>query len=179
MTIQYINPVADCLTPMNPYSLSIESNQPATIALVINNIVDCDVFMGLVGDALRGLHPHLTIKSYPTRQITCADNILMDQIAAECDAAVCAIGHCGSCTAGTVKDGIALVERGIPAVSLITEVFWDQADALARSLGWRDFPRLKLPYPIWGTESGTMGLIANQTADELMPLLERSIADVA
>ena len=173
MTVSFLNPVADGLVEPQPYDLRADMSGKAVIGLVINKIVQCDVFMAEVGRALAKRRPNLVIRPFETGTITFADADLMDQVAKECDAAVCAIGHCGSCTAGTVKDGIALVERGCPAVSLVTEVFWDQADALARSLGWPDAPRILLPYPIWGTGQAHMQTVAERIADQILATFER------
>ena len=113
MTITYVNPVAECLVPINSYDLSIDLQKPVVIGLVINKIVDCDRFMGEVGMALQRVRPKISIKAYKTETITFASADLMDRVAEECDGAVCAIGHCGSCTAGTVKDTVAQVEANI------------------------------------------------------------------
>ena len=174
MTVRFLNPVAGGLTEPRPYTLSVDLGKPLRVGLVINKIVQCDQFMAEIGRALLKLRPELDIRAYETGTITYADAELMDQVAAECDLAVCAIGHCGSCTAGTVKDGIALVERGCPAVSLVTEVFWNQAAALAQSLGWAEAPRVKLPYPIWGTGQAQMQAVATTTAADIIAILERN-----
>ena len=150
MSVTFLNPVAECLVAAKPYRLSIDLAGPKTVGLVVNKIVDCDRFMEAIAQALVEIRPQIRIKTYHTNIITFAPAELIKQVVTECDAAVCAIGHCGSCTAGTVKDGVALVEQGIPAVSLVTEVFWQQAQALRTSLGWPDAPSVELPYPIWG-----------------------------
>ena len=174
MTIAYLNPVADCLVPANPYNLSADLSGNATIGLVVNKIVDCDRLMEAIGEVIKELHPRLELRTYPTGTITFADTKLMDQVAAECDAAICAIGHCGSCTAGTIKDGVALIERGCPAVTLVTEIFWDMGDNLARSLGWPDAPRVQLPYPVWGSEPNAMSRVADQAARLALSKLDSS-----
>ncbi|MEM7292327.1 MAG: UGSC family (seleno)protein [Pseudomonadota bacterium] len=172
--IQFINPVAECMVVPNPYTLGVDFSKSLKIALVINKIVDCDVFMQHVGESLREHHPNIELHTFFTERITFADSALIDSIASECDAAVCAIGHCGSCTAGTVKDAIALVERGVPAVSLITDVFWQQGGELARSLGWPEFPRVRLPYPIWGTGESSMREVAASIVHDVKRALSAS-----
>ena len=173
MAVSFLNPIAGGLVEPHPYELDADLGKPATVGLVINKIVQCDQFMAEIGKALLALRHHLEFRSYETGTITFADAALMDRVADECDVAVCAIGHCGSCTAGTVKDGIALIERGCPAVSLVTEVFWEQAAALSRSLGWPDAPHARLPYPIWGTEHDYMQQVAERTAGEILSLFEQ------
>ena len=172
MTVSFIDPAAECLVEANAYGLHVDLSGAAKIGLVINRIVDCDRFMSEIGAALKLARPDLEIISYDTGTITFADASLMERVASDCDAAVCAIGHCGSCTAGTVKDTIALIEHGIPAVALVTEVFQEQAAALALSLGWPDAPRVQLPYPVWGTEQASMQRVASIAADEVLACLE-------
>ncbi len=179
MPVTFINPEAQCLVPAQVYNLAIDLGKPATVGLVINKIVHCDVFMKIVGDTLLQARPGTTIKYYETGKITYADDALMCRVAEECDAAICAIGHCGSCTAGTVKDGIALVSRNCPAVSLVTEIFWEQATTLSRSLGWPDAPRVQLPYPIWGTDEISMRAVADDVIINILEALENSNAQAA
>ena len=145
MSIKYLNPQADCLVPAQPYRLKVDIGGPLTVGLVINRIVDCDRFMGVVGDVLKSNYPHFRVREYLTGTITWADSELIDRVAVECDLAICAIGHCGSCTAGTVKDGIHLIEKGCASVALVTDLFWEQAGMLARSLVWPDAPPARLP----------------------------------
>ncbi|MGI9317314.1 MAG: UGSC family (seleno)protein [bacterium] len=172
MVIQYLNPEADCLVPIKGYQLSVDLNRQPRLGLVINKIVDCDRFMSAVGAELLEAVPHLKIIKFDTGTITFADPELIDKIAAECDVAICAIGHCGSCTAGTVKDGIALIEKNCPSVALVTEHFWEQAEILARSLGWPDAPRVKLPYPVWGADDKTMEMTAYAAAKQILQVLD-------
>ncbi|MFT5111642.1 MAG: hypothetical protein ACI8P9_000962 [Parasphingorhabdus sp.] len=172
MSVKFINPVADCLIPIKPYTLCLDLSRPVVIGLVVNKIVGCDLLMHEIGETLMSLNPDIRIKTFETGTITYAASELIDEIATHCNAAICAIGHCGSCTAGTVKDGIALIERGIPAVSLITSIFWEQATALSRSLGWPGAPRIQLPYPIWGTGTAYMNSVANQIIYEIIQALE-------
>lgn len=179
MPVQFLDPIADCMVPAQPYDLCASIVEGTTVGLVVNKIVHCDVFMRHVGEALLQVRPGVNLITYETGTITFADDELIEQVVTDCDAAICAIGHCGSCTAGTVKDGINIIRRGIPAVALVTELFWDQANALARSLGWPDAPRVKLPYPIWGTDEATMKQAADTALHELLPLLERSDAQAA
>ncbi len=172
MTVSYLNPAADCITPPKSYDLSVDIDQHLVIGLVINKIPDCDRFMDEVEKALLCCDRKLTVKKFYTGKITYADGKLIDQIANECNAAICAIGHCGSCTAGTVKDGLALIERGIPAISLVTALFWEQSTMLARSQGWPEAPRIKLPYPVWGTDPASLRDVASTTVNAVWPLLE-------
>lgn len=170
--VHFLNPVAPPLREPNEYNL-VRALTPGTrLAMVVNAIVDCRTFMDAVGEAIQDLRPGIELAFHETGTFTYAAANLIEQIAIDHDAAICAIGHCGSCTAGTVKDGIHLIERGLPAVSLITEPFWEQTEALSRSLGWPDAPHVKLPYPVWGTGLDTMSQTAKAAAPAIINALE-------
>jgi hypothetical protein len=70
-----------------------------------------------------------------------------------------------------VRDGIAAASRGLPAVALVTEKFWEQAAFVARSSGIADLPRLRLPYPIAGQRREVITGIASAHADAILALL--------
>jgi hypothetical protein len=80
-----------------------------------------------------------------------ADPALLAQIAAECDAVVTGSGDCGSCTAGTVHDTVALRSEGVPAVMLATESFVGLAQMQARALHDQALDLIVVTHPIGGT----------------------------
>ncbi|MCY4452407.1 MAG: hypothetical protein OXC01_10710 [Immundisolibacterales bacterium] len=59
-----------------------------------------------------------------------------------------------------MRDGIELARRGIPAVALITEAFWPQAEFVARAAGMPGAPRIRLPHPVAGTGRASMAAVA-------------------
>ena len=72
-----------------------------------------------------------------------------------------------------MRDGIAVAQRGIPAVSLVTSDFWAQGDFMASSVGMPDLPRVKLPHPIAGTGAENINQIAHDIVSEVLDALER------
>jgi hypothetical protein len=70
-----------------------------------------------------------------------------------------------------VRDGIALARRGVPAVALVTSVFWEQADFVARAAGMTAAPRLELPHPVAGTGPEAMAALAEDIAPRIVALL--------
>ena len=59
-----------------------------------------------------------------------------------------------------MRDGIELARRGVPAVALITEAFWPQAEFVARAAGMPGAPRVRLPHPVAGTGRDRMAAVA-------------------
>jgi len=72
---------------------------------------------------------------------------------------------------GTVRDGVRVARRGVPAVSLVTQEFWPQGDFIARSVGLPDLPRIKLPHPVAGTGTEAMAMVATATVPQILAAL--------
>jgi hypothetical protein len=77
-----------------------------------------------------------------------AELALIDRLALECDAVIVAAGSCGSCTALSVLDAVALEARGVPAVTICTSGFEEAAKAQARALGMPEHPILVIGHPL-------------------------------
>jgi hypothetical protein len=74
-----------------------------------------------------------------------APDTILDSVAAEVDLAIVGLANCGSCTAWSVHDQIALIKRGIPAYVVVTERFVGLAKASRRSNRVPDAPMIILP----------------------------------
>lgn len=79
---------------------------------------------------------------------TPAKDELLDQIAEECDFVLTAVGDCGSCSAGTVADGVLLERRGVPTVSICTDSFVMSGSAMAAVQGFPGFEFLTVKHPM-------------------------------
>lgn len=74
-----------------------------------------------------------------------APDKILDSVAADVDFAIVGLANCGSCTAWSVHDQIALIKRGIPAYVVVTERFVGLAKASRRSNNAPDAPMIVLP----------------------------------
>jgi hypothetical protein len=79
-----------------------------------------------------------------------AEEALIAQIAAECDAVLTGSGDCGSCTAATVHDTVALRRKGVPSAMLATESFAGLAQTQARALHDSQMDLIIVAHPIGG-----------------------------
>lgn len=70
-----------------------------------------------------------------------------------------------------MRDGIAVARRGLPAVALVTEAFWEQGDFVARAAGMSTLPRLCLPHPVAGTGREAMASLAEELAPRIVAAL--------
>jgi hypothetical protein len=74
-----------------------------------------------------------------------APDKILDSVAADVDFAIVGLANCGSCTAWSVHDQIALIKRGIPSYVVVTDRFVGLAKASRRSNGVPDAPMIVLP----------------------------------
>lgn len=73
---------------------------------------------------------------------------LLEQIVAECDVVITAVGDCGSCSAATVADGILFERAGIPTASIISDSFMMSGQAMAAVQGFPGFDFYAVQHPM-------------------------------
>ena len=92
--------------------------------------------------------------------IPCADDIF-DRLLAEADIVITGAADCGSCTAYSVFDAIALEKHGIPTVVVTTTEFAPIATTMSADFGMPDVRTLVLPHPLGGTDRETLWVWAD------------------
>ncbi|MEX2626386.1 MAG: hypothetical protein WD225_05855 [Ilumatobacteraceae bacterium] len=70
-----------------------------------------------------------------------------------------------------MRDGIELARRDRAVVALVTDVFWEQGEVIARSNGMPDVPRVRLPHPVSGSGAEAMSRLADELAPRLIAVL--------
>jgi len=73
---------------------------------------------------------------------------LFQQIVAEVDVVITAVGDCGSCSAATVADGILLERAGVPTVSITSDSFLMSGRAMAAVQGFPGFDFHAVAHPM-------------------------------
>lgn len=102
---------------------------------------------------------------------TPATDELLDRIAAEVDFVVTAVGDCGSCSAGTVADGILLERRGIPTASITSDSFLPSGQAMAKVMGFPGFDFHAVRHPMASLSSEEIKERAETALPELLRIL--------
>jgi hypothetical protein len=118
------------------------------IGLLDNTKPNSMMLLTAIADRLRGqgiAEPRRYVKHYFG---TPAKQELLDQIAEECDVVITAVGDCGSCSAGTVADGILLERAGVPTVSICSDSFTMSGRAMATVQGFAGFEFLTVEHPV-------------------------------
>ena len=165
----YHDPYAEPGAPIDPYVPRLKpGGSPVRIALFANLFTDSVAFLedlsAPLGQILPGAEFHPYDKQFVRNMSVPASAELVQRIASECDAALLAYGHCGSCTAGVVQDGILLARAGVPVVVMVTQRFREEAAFLARALGIPDVPFVFLPHPVAGREAAFHKALAQAVA---------------
>jgi transcriptional regulator with XRE-family HTH domain len=73
---------------------------------------------------------------------------LIEQIAAENDIVLMAIGDCGSCCSSCIRDGVALEELGIPSAPVITTEFVKETELTKQALGMLGLQPVVIDHPV-------------------------------
>jgi hypothetical protein len=176
MPIRYFDPTAEPSQAAEPYKLSVDIEvEPVTVCVVANTFSGATKFSDHIKAALLEIVPSLTVLRYDKADTSPAPGDLRRTISRRCDAVVSIYGHCGSCTSGTIRDGINFAREGIPSIGLVTEKFADEAEFIARAGGMPDVPWLRLPHPIAGTGDEHMISVARDVAPLIIATLRGEI----
>jgi hypothetical protein len=73
---------------------------------------------------------------------------LIQQIAAENDIVLTAIGDCGSCASCCVRDAIALERLGIPSAAIITTEFVRETELTRTAIGMKGLVPVVIDHPV-------------------------------
>jgi hypothetical protein len=154
-----------------PYDLRWDTSRglPPTIGILVNNFFDSEPFAEVLSEALAHRLPSVSVRLWNKLDpSTPAPPELVDEVAKETAVCISLIGHCGSCTSGTVRDAINLARRGNPSVALATEMFERHAAFIAAAAGIPDIPIVVLPHPVAGTGAKNLKAVAEPAAREIL-----------
>jgi hypothetical protein len=128
-----------------------------TVALLSNGKVNGTELLAAIGRALNSLVPGIHFKHYRKPSVSVPPEPSdFDDIVRTADAAICAIGDCGSCSSRTMRDAIDLELAGIPSVAVVADALVGPVDYMRRVSGMPDYPFCTTPFPV-----------GNLTADEI------------
>jgi len=166
--MELLNPTREAAGTEPVYAERPKSLAGLRIGLVENTKFNSDVILKLIGDALISQHGAASYKLYRKRwpSVPVTEEMLHD-IQANCDVMVAGVGDCGSCSSGTVLDGILLEMRNVPSATIITHLFVNTSKAMSKQWGDPKYPFLVMEHPI-----------ANISADELHQRVETIVPQI-
>jgi hypothetical protein len=120
-----------------------------TVGLLGNTKPNAEVLLAEVAAELKNRYDPGDFRSFTKDYFgTPVKPDLFQQIVAECDLVITAVGDCGSCSAATVADGILFERAGVPAVSIVSDSFLLSARAMARVQGFPGFEFIAVRHPV-------------------------------
>ncbi len=173
MTVRFLDPVAGPPHVTEKYDLAMSGTETAPrLGLVANGFPDSVAFLDELQAAISESLPSATFVRYTKPQL----GIPFDDAEARerfggCTAMVMAWGHCGTCTATTVRDATTFARSGLPVVVLLTEAFLELADMVSTSLGITGLPLVVLPHPTAGTGRDSLRAISAASSPEVLQRL--------
>lgn len=108
-----------------------------TVALVTNAWPSWHRMIDRLGGLLADRESDVTTARYLVPNGSAAEPGQLKEIAEAADAAVVGLANCGSCTAWSHHDALALSSLGVPVVLVVTSEFTTLVDALAAHTGVR------------------------------------------
>lgn len=100
-----------------------------------------------------------------------ADDVMMEKLAEQCDAVIAGVGDCGSCSAATTADGVLLEQRGVPAVSIVTDIFRASSAAMAELKGFPGYRFVAVPHPIASLGAAELDRLAEAALPDVLAIL--------
>jgi hypothetical protein len=91
-----------------------------------------------------------------------------DLLFANSDLIISGLCNCGGCTMQTVRDGVAALDRGLPAVVISSGHFVGLARELAAASGWPTLEIFELPFPLEGLTQTELAAIAEQRYPDVL-----------
>jgi hypothetical protein len=120
-----------------------------TVGLLGNTKPNAEVLLAEIAGELKNRYDVGEFRSYTKDYFgTPVKPDLFEQIVADCDLLITAVGDCGSCSAATVADGILFERAGVPAVSVVSDSFLLSARAMARVQGFPGFEFIAVHHPV-------------------------------
>jgi hypothetical protein len=150
------------------------------IAVLDNGKPNAGVVMTRIAETLAsrvGAKVTLVTKKGPRGEsanaaIPCAPDIF-ERVVKEADVVLTGAADCGSCTAYSVVDAIALEKAGKPAIVVTTTKFEPIAETLAAQFGLAEARLLVLPHPIGGTDRETLFEWGDQGVERVIGLVTK------
>lgn len=90
---------------------------------------------------------------------------------AQVDVVLSAIGDCGSCSSGTVRDGVELAKLGVATTVLVTEAFVAPSQAMAALSGMPDYRFVVVPHPTAALRGTALAEVAAASARQVEAIL--------
>jgi hypothetical protein len=177
--ITIFSPEPDQRLTVNQQAAKAASLEGLTVGFVGNLKPNADVLLHATEQLVVAAGAGNTVYREKTSCSLGASEEILDALGATCQAAIVALGDCGSCTSWCIHDAVELERRGIPSVAYVAEPFVELARFEARGLGLPDLNLVVLPYPMAGVAGEEIERRAHAAFGEVMAALVQASSALA
>jgi hypothetical protein len=170
--MELLDPTREAVNTEAVYAERPTSLKGKRVGLIENTKFNSDNILKRIGEILVRDHGAASYKLYRKRysSVPAHEEIIHDLVD-DCDVMVAGIGDCGSCSSGTVLDGILLEMKNIPSASIITHLFENTGRAMAKQWGMPTYRFLIMQHPIANLPDDLLQQRAELIAPQVVEML--------
>lgn len=170
--IELLDPTRNIGTSSLKYAQRPKDLKGLRVGLIENTKYNSDRILQRIGDILVEEYGAAETRMYHKKysSVPAHEEIIKD-IEKNCDVVVAGVGDCGSCSSGSVLDGILMEKINKPAASIITHVFINTGRAMAKQWGIPDYHYLVMQHPIANITDEEIDQKARDILPEVLDLL--------
>jgi len=175
--IELLDPTREIRSGHMSYAPRPASLKGKRVALVENTKYNSDRILEMIGEILVEEYGVSETKLYHKRYSSVpAHEAIINDVREICDFMIAGVGDCGSCSSGSVLDGILLEKERIPSASIITHVFINTGRAMAKQWAVPDYKFLVMQHPIANLPEDELRAKARAIVPEIVDLLLKAPA---
>ena len=170
--IELLDPTRELRSGQMSYAPRPSSLKGKRVALIENTKYNSDRLLEMIGEILVEEYGVAGTKMYHKRysSVPAHEEIITD-VRKTCDIMIAGVGDCGSCSSGSVLDGILLEKEKIPSASIVTHVFVNTGRAMAKQWSVPDYKFLVMEHPIANLPEDELRAKARAIVPEIVDLL--------
>lgn len=170
--IELLDPTREVRGGKMAYAPRPDSLKGKRIALIENTKYNSDRVLQMIGEILVDEYGAEGTKLYHKIYSSVpAHEAIITDVRENCDFMIAGVGDCGSCSSGSVLDGILLEKEKIPSASIITHVFVNTGRAMAKQWSVPDYKFLVMQHPIANLPEEELRAKARAIVPEIVELL--------
>jgi hypothetical protein len=170
--IELLDPTREIRSGRMSYASRPDSLKGKRVALIENTKYNSDRLLEMIGRILVDDYGVAETRLYHKRYSSVpAHEAIIEDVRKTCDLMIAGVGDCGSCSSGSVLDGILLEKEQIPSASIITHVFVNTGRAMAKQWAVPDYRFLVMQHPIANLPEEELLAKARAIVPEVVDLL--------
>ncbi len=170
--IELLDPTRELRVGTMTYAERPASLSGLRVALIENTKWNSETVLRKLGERLVATQGAASFGLFHKRYSSVpAHEDIIETVRKEFDVMVAGVGDCGSCSSGTVLDGILLEKEGVPSATIITSLFEPTGRAMAAQWAVPDYQFLVMEHPIANLDDEGLDRKVDAILPEIIDLL--------